>query len=283
MCRQLQIIGRKKRFELEKRRKMNRIEKRMNLLKERKEKAFITYMTAGLPDIEGTKALIRAQEEAGVDALDLGIPFSDPVADGPVIQDASYKSICLGTNLKKVFLMMEEIRNEGVEIPVAFMLYYNTILSCGVETFAAACKKAGVDGVIVPDLPMEEQEELLCALERENSAVLIQTVSLASEGRIPEILKRARGFVRCVFQTYADGQREMFSAKERECLKAVKTASNLPVMVDAGIRKPKDAALVPDLIDGVIEGTYLVQLLKENQYSADAAKAYCSDFKKMVS
>ena len=101
---------------------MNRIEKRMNLLKERKEKAFITYMTAGLPDIEGTKALIRAQEEAGVDALDLGIPFSDPVADGPVIQDASYKSICLGTNLKKVFLMMEEIRNEGVEIPVAFML-----------------------------------------------------------------------------------------------------------------------------------------------------------------
>lgn len=283
MCRQLQIIGRKKRFELEKRRKMNRIEKRMNLLKERKEKAFITYMTAGLPDIEGTKALIRAQEEAGVDVLELGIPFSDPVADGPVIQDASYKSICLGTNLKKVFLMMEEIRSEGVEIPVAFMLYYNTILSCGVETFAAACKKAGVDGVIVPDLPMEEQEELLCALERENAAALIQTVSLASEGRIPEILKRARGFVRCVFQICADGQGEMFPAKERECLKAVKTASNLPVMVDAGIRKPKDAALVLDLIDGVVEGTYLMQLLKENQYSADAAKAYCSDFKKMVS
>ena len=100
---------------------MNRIEERLKELKTENKKAFITYMTAGLPDMEGTKALIKAQEEAGTDIIELGIPFSDPVADGPVIQDASYKSICKGTNLRKVFQMMEEIRNDGVKMPVIFI------------------------------------------------------------------------------------------------------------------------------------------------------------------
>ena len=96
---------------------MNRIEQKMALLKEKNEKALITYMTAGLPDLNGTKELVRAQEEAGVDVIELGIPFSDPIADGPVIQNASYRSICLGTTLKKVFQLTEELRRMGVEIP----------------------------------------------------------------------------------------------------------------------------------------------------------------------
>ena len=125
---------------------MNRIEEKMALLQEKKEKAFITYMTAGLPDMEGTKALIKAQKEAGVDVIELGIPFSDSIADGPVIQDASYRSICLGTNITKVFRMMEEIRQEGVDLPIIFMMYYNTILHYGIQAFAAKCKETGVDG-----------------------------------------------------------------------------------------------------------------------------------------
>lgn len=114
---------------------MNRIEKRMKELQKKNEKAFVTYMTAGLPDMEGTKALIKAQAEAGIDIIELGIPFSDPTADGPVIQDASYRSICKGTNLKGVFAAVEEVRKD-CDVPLVFMMYYNTILYYGVDAFA---------------------------------------------------------------------------------------------------------------------------------------------------
>ena len=153
---------------------MNRIEKRMKELQKKNEKAFVTYMTAGLPDMEGTKALIKAQEEAGIDIIELGIPFSDPTADGPVIQDASYRSICKGTNLKGVFTVAEEVRKE-CDVPLVFMMYYNTILYYGVEAFARKCAEIGVDGLIIPDLPKEEQYELEDALGKtENAPILIQ-------------------------------------------------------------------------------------------------------------
>ena len=137
---------------------MNRIEKRMEELQNKNEKAFVTYMTAGLPDMEGTKALIKAQAEAGIDIIELGIPFSDPTADGPVIQDASYRSICKGTNLKGVFAAVEEVRKD-CDVPLVFMMYYNTILYYGVDAFARKCAEVGVDGLIIPDLPKEEQFE----------------------------------------------------------------------------------------------------------------------------
>ena len=139
---------------------MNRIEKRMEELQNKNEKAFVTYMTAGLPDMEGTKALIKAQAEAGIDIIELGIPFSDPTADGPVIQDASYRSICKGTNLKGVFAAVEEVRKD-CDVPLVFMMYYNTILYYGVDAFARKCAEVGVDGLIIPDLPKEEQFELV--------------------------------------------------------------------------------------------------------------------------
>ena len=173
----------------------NRIEQRMQQLQEKGEKAFITYMTAGLPSMEGCKELIKAQEQAGTDVLELGIPFSDPVADGPVIQDASYKSIQLGTNLKKVFALMKEVRAEGVELPIIFMMYYNTALYFGLENFVEECIKSGVDGLIIPDLPLEEQGELQQFLQKEGAPILIELVSPVSADRIPTILEGARGFV----------------------------------------------------------------------------------------
>ena len=123
----------------------NRIEERLKQLQEKKEKAFITYMTAGLPDMEGTKEIIRAQEEAGTDIIELGIPFSDPIADGPVIQQASYESIQKGTNLKKVFAMVEELRKD-CQVPLVFMMYYNTVLYYGLEAFAKKCADCGGAG-----------------------------------------------------------------------------------------------------------------------------------------
>ncbi len=258
---------------------MNRIEEKMALLQKKKEKAFITYLTAGLPDLDGTKALIKAQEEAGVDVVELGIPFSDPIADGPVIQEASYQSICRGTNLRSVFALMKEIREEGVEIPVIFMMYYNTILNYGIEAFAAKCRETGVDGLIVPDLPFEEQEELRSALEPLEGAILIQLVSPVSKERVPMILKNARGFVYCVSSMGVTGQAGIFHQEILKYLSYVKENAKIPVMMGFGIRTPNDIAPMKDIIDGAIVGSYFIRLLEEHEYSIGAAKEYCRNFK----
>ena len=134
---------------------MNRIERRLKELQKENKKAFITYMTAGLPDMKKSAEIIKAQWQAGIDIIELGIPFSDPIADGPVIQDASYRSIQKGTNLKKVFELVKEVRKD-CQVPIVFMLYFNTILYYGIERFVNKCIECGVDGMIIPDLPFEE-------------------------------------------------------------------------------------------------------------------------------
>lgn len=257
----------------------NRIEQKMQQLKEKREKAFITYMTAGLPDMAGCKALIKAQEEAGTDILELGIPFSDPAADGPVIQAASYKSIQQGTNLKKVFGLMREIRAEGVEVPIIFMMYYNTILHYGVEKFVETCADCGVDGLIVPDLPIEEQGELKHALELEHGPILIQLVSPVSAARVPKILEDARGFVYCVSGMGVTGQSGNFHREIMRYLSEVKAVSKIPVMMGFGIRYAQDVAPMKDIIDGAIVGSHFISLMEECRYSAEKAKEYCRRFR----
>ena len=258
---------------------MNRIEEKMAALQAKQEKAFITYMTAGLPDMEGIKALIRAQEEAGTDVLELGIPFSDPVADGPVIQQASYKAICQGATLKKIFQMMEEIRKEGVNIPIVFMMYSNTIFHYGVKAFVKKCKEAGVDGLIVPDLPFEEQKELKEALDKEEGVILIQLVSPVSGKRIPMILENARGFVYCVSSMGVTGQEGNFHKESMKYLESVKALSKIPVMMGFGIRTPGDIAPMKHIIDGAIVGSHFIRLLEQNNYDTKTAADYCKEFK----
>lgn len=258
----------------------NRIEQKMQELKEKKEKAFITYMTAGLPDMEGCKKLIEVQEQAGTDVLELGIPFSDPVADGPVIQNASYKSIQQGTNLKKVFALMKEVRGKGVEIPIIFMMYYNTVLYFGLEEFAAECRKSGVDGLIIPDLPLEEQAELQQALKQEEGApILIQLVSPVSGERITQILEKARGFVYCVSGMGVTGQSGNFHKEILRYLSRVKTVSRIPVMMGFGIEQAQDVAPMKEVIDGAIVGSHFINLMEANGYAPAAAAKYCRTFK----
>lgn len=262
---------------------MNRIEQTLAELQERGEKAFITYITAGLPDYGRTEALIRAQAEAGVDIIELGIPFSDPVADGPVIQAASYDAIQGGATLEKTFLCMEEMRRSGVRIPIIFMMYYNTVLHYGVEAFAVRCAKAGVDGVIVPDLPYEEQEELKRALlsaEGGSETLLIQLVSPVSGARVPMILKEARGFVYCVSSMGVTGQGGDFHREVVSYLSRVKEQSDIPVMMGFGICSAADVAPMKHVVDGVIVGTHFIKLLRENDFDTDVAAQYCSTFKR---
>jgi len=258
----------------------NRIEQKMKLLKEKGEKAFITYMTAGLPNMAGSKELVKAQEQAGTDVVELGIPFSDPVADGPVIQNASYKSIQLGTNLKKVFEMMRELRAEGVQIPIVFMMYYNTALHFGLDYFVEECIASGVDGLIIPDLPLEEQGDIKEALKKEGAPILIELVSPVSAGRVPGILNGARGFVYCVSGMGVTGQSGNFHRELLHYLSEVKKVSEIPVMMGFGIEQAKDVAPMRDVIDGAIVGSHFIRLLEANDYKPKAAQEYCSTFKK---
>lgn len=257
----------------------NRIEQSMQACKERQEKAFITYITAGLPDIAATKEIIKAQAKGGCDVIEVGVPFSDPIADGPVIQDASYRAICGGVNLKKIFVMMEELRSGGVEVPIVFMMYYNTILHYGVEAFAKKCNEAGVDGLIIPDLPLEEQEELSRYLSQSDQTILIQLVSPVSEKRIGKILDGARGFVYCVSSMGVTGQNATFHKEVKTYLKKVKDATELPVMMGFGIRTAEDVEPVKDLIDGAIVGSYFMRLLDQNEFRPKVAEEYCRTFK----
>ena len=259
---------------------MNRIENRLNLLKEQNKKAFITYITAGLPDLEKTKDIIKAQEMAGTDIVEMGIPFSDPIADGPVIQQASYEAILNGASLKKIFVCLEEMRAEGVEIPVVFMMYYNTIVHFGIEKFVEECHRTGVDGLIVPDLPYEEQETLANALAGDDRTILIQLVSPVSKERIPMILENARGFVYCVSSMGVTGQAADFHREVISYLSYVKENSQIPVMMGFGIREASDVKPMKDIIDGAIVGSHFINILRESDFDENAAADYSRKFKK---
>lgn len=261
---------------------MNRIEQKMKLLKERKETALITCIMAGLPDFCGTKALLKAQEEAGVDVIELGIPFSDPIADGPVIQQASYQSICRGTSLKNVFCLMEEARKDGIEAPVVFQMYYNAILHYGIEAFVKKCREAGVDGLIVPDLPFEEQGELMQALYGQDDVLLLSIVSPLSGARIPTLLENARGFVYCVSSMGDTDGEGAFSDSVKAYLKEVSRASRIPVMLGSGVRAPEDVAPVREWIDGAAIDSHFMQFLEQNAYDLEAARRFCGEFKQAL-
>ena len=238
---------------------MNRIEEKMSALKAEGKKAFITYTTAGLPDMETTAKIMHAQQEAGIDIMELGVPFSDPVADGPVIQDASYEAIQRGATLAKVFELMKKVRTEGLTTPVVFMMYYNTVYHYGLD---------------------EEQGELKAALEKaEGAPILIQLVSPVSKDRIPMITKDAKGFVYCVSQMGVTGKGANFHAKIKEYLADVKKNSPVPVMMGFGIRTAKDVEPLRDIIDGAIVGSHFIKLMREHNFDTEAVKDYIKTFK----
>ena len=259
---------------------MNRIEERLQQVKERGDKAFITYMTAGLPDMKGCADLVKALDEAKIDVVELGIPFSDPVADGPVIQAASFKAIQQGTNLKKVFDMVADIRAEGCQVPLVFMMYFNTVTYYGMEAFVDKCIEVGVDGLIIPDLPYEEQKQLQDVIDtREKAPILIQLVTPVSGDRIPMLLENARGFVYCVSSMGVTGQAADFHRNVLGYLEQVKKVSKVPVMMGFGIRTAADVIPMKHTIDGCIVGSHFINLMEENNYSVDAAKKYVRTFK----
>jgi len=260
---------------------MNRIEKRFNKLKKENKKAFITYMMAGLPDMEKCGEIIKAQDETGIDVIELGIPFSDPIADESVIQEASYKSIKKGTNLKKIFELMNEVRKD-CEVPIVFKIYYNTILYYGIDKFINKCVQCGVDGIIIPDLPYEETFEIREAIDKVKYApYLIPIVSLASKNRVSMIGEGARGFVYCMSSIRAIGQgTDDFYHVMREYISHTKEYFKIPAIIGFEIKTVKDIEPFKDIIDGCVVGSYLIKLMEESNYDIGVLKNYIINMKK---
>ena len=226
-------------------------------------KALVAFITCGDPDLETTAAAIYAAAENGADIIQLGIPFSDPTAEGPVIQEASIRALNNGMTTDKAFDFMKEIR-KNVKTPIAFVTYANVVFSFGAEQFISACRDAGVDGLILPDLPYEEKEDFqpLCT---KYGVDLISTIAFNSAARIEMIAKEAEGFICLRAQPGATGEAD---EKLAEVAAAIAQFTDVPCMVNCGVSEPCQAAAAAKIADGVIVDEAMVHLFEK--YGKDA-------------
>lgn len=229
-------------------------------------KAFIPFLTCGDPDLETTAAAVRAAAANGADLIELGIPFSDPTAEGPVIQAANLRALTAGTTTDKVFDLVRDLRKD-VTIPLVFMTYANVLFSYGAEKFIATCQEIGIDGLILPDLPYEEKNEFL-PLCRQYGVDLISMIAPTSENRIAMIAKEAEGFLYLVSSLGVTGTRSEIKTDLASIVKVVRENTDLPCAIGFGISTPEQARAMATLSDGAIVGSAIVKLVA--QYGKDA-------------
>ncbi|MBN1526854.1 MAG: tryptophan synthase subunit alpha [Candidatus Omnitrophica bacterium] len=239
---------------------MNRIDRAFKGLKARKEKAFITYITAGDPSLAMTAKLVGSLEKAGVDLIELGIPFSDPLADGPVIQAASKRALDRGATLHKIFEMVRALRRKCA-IPIVFMTYYNPVLRHGLAKFFADCRGCGVDGVIVPDLPCDEAKDLMRCAKREKVAAIFLAAPTSTTARLRTIVKNSAGFIYYVSLTGVTGARAKLPPEVISKVKTIKRMTKKPVCVGFGVSTPGQAMGIAKVADGVIVGSAIVRVI----------------------
>lgn len=248
---------------------MNRIEKCFSDLKERNEKALITFITAGDPDLEATERAVFEMFDNGADIIELGVPFSDPVAEGVTIQKSSLRSLKNGTNLTKIFETVKRIR-EKTEKPLILMMYINTIFVYGTDRFFADCKQYGIDGVIVPDMPFEERDEVQESAEK-YGVLNINLVAPTSRNRIEKIATESKGFLYCVSSTGVTGVRSGYTTDFDDFFGTIRKYAKCPCAVGFGISGPEQAKKMSGYCDGVIVGSAIVRIFEEK--GADAPKA----------
>lgn len=243
------------------------------------KKAFIPFITCGDPDIETTKKIIREMVAAGADLIEFGIPFSDPTAEGPVIQEANIRALSNGVTTDDIFKMAGEIREEIKDIPFVFMTYANVVYSYGKERFAKNAAEAGMDGIILPDVPFEEKEEFVDTFNQYDMD-FISLIAPTSEDRIAMIAKEAQGFVYCVSSLGVTGMRSNITTDIGAMIKLVKEANpNIPAAVGFGISTPEQAKTMYEKADGVIVGSAIVR--KIGELGKDAAPVVAEYVKSM--
>lgn len=221
-------------------------------------KAFIPFVTAGDPSIAVTEKLVSAMAEAGADLIELGIPFSDPVAEGPVIQQADDRALAAGATTDLIFDMVKRLR-KGCRVPLAFMTYANPVHTYGPEKFLGNCAECGVDALIVPDLPFEEKGEFL-PLCQSHGVELVSMVTPASDERIRMIAREAQGFLYCVSSMGVTGVRDRITTDVGAMVRKAKAVSNIPCAIGFGISTPDQAREMARCADGVIVGSAIVKL-----------------------
>ena len=230
-------------------------------------KAFIAFITAGDPDLDKTKEYILEMERAGADLVEIGIPFSDPIAEGIVIQEADLRALRSGTTTDRIFDMVAELRKE-TDMPLVFMGYLNPVFHYGYERFFKRCEEVGISGIIIPDLPYEEKSE--CdRIASDYGVSVISMIAPTSEERIRTIASEAEGFLYVVSSMGVTGVRSQIKTDLKSILEAIREASDIPAAVGFGINTPEQAAQIAKLSDGIIVGSAIVKLIAK--YGGEAA------------
>lgn len=224
-------------------------------------KAFIAFVTCGDPDLATTAAAVRAAVANGADLIELGIPFSDPTAEGPVIQGANLRALNGGVTTDRILAFVKELRRD-VAVPMVFMTYANVVFSYGAEKFISTCQKAGIDGLILPDLPFEEKGEFLPVC-RTYGVDLISLIAPTSKDRIARIAQEAEGFVYLVSSLGVTGMRSEITTDLDTIVKEIRKNTEIPCAIGFGISTPEQAKKMADLSDGVIVGSAIVRLLEK--------------------
>lgn len=230
-------------------------------------KAFIAFITCGDPDLETTAAVVREAVKNGADLIELGIPFSDPTAEGPVIQGANLRALKGGVTTDKIFALVRELRRD-VHIPLVFMTYANVVFSYGAEKFITTCEEIGIDGLILPDLPFEEKEEFL-AVTRAHNVDLVSLIAPTSDDRIKMIASEADGFLYIVSSLGVTGVRSEITTDLSSIAKLVKESSSVPSAIGFGISTPEQAKKMSLYADGVIVGSAIIKIIEK--HGKDAA------------
>ncbi len=241
---------------------MSRISDKFKVLKKKNEAALIPYIMAGDPDMDATERLIYEIEKSGADIIELGVPFSDPLADGPTIQRAAIRALANKVNIKGVFGLVSRVRKRS-EMPVILMLYYNLILKYGEARFALDAHKAGVDGVIIPDLPPDEASVLMKAASSCGLDIIFLLAPTSSPERVRLVDKSSSGFIYYVSLTGVTGARVSLDTGIRAALRKIRGMTDKPLCVGFGISTPGQAAMVAGWADGVIVGSAIVKLIEK--------------------
>lgn len=241
------------------------------------KKAFIPFITCGDPDLETTAKIVREAVANGADLIELGIPFSDPTAEGPVIQGANIRALKGGVTTDKVFDLVIELRKD-VAIPMVFMTYANVVFSYGGDKFISTCKEIGINGLILPDLPYEEKEEFL-PLCRKYGVDLISLIAPTSENRIAMIAKEADGFIYLVSSLGVTGTRSEINTDLKSIVDVIRQNSSVPCAIGFGISTPAQAKKMADIADGAIVGSAVIKIIE--QYGKDAPR-YVGEYVKSM-
>ena len=240
-------------------------------------KAFISFITCGDPDLETTKKVVLEACKNGADLIELGIPFSDPTAEGPVIQGANIRALAGGVTTDKVFDLVRELRKE-TDTPFVFMTYANVVFSYGSEKFISLCKETGVDGIILPDLPFEEKEEFSPVCDK-YGVDLISLIAPTSENRISMIAKEAQGFIYIVSSLGVTGTRSEIKTDLASIVKVIRENTDVPCAIGFGISTPEQAAKMAAVSDGAIVGSAIIKILEK--YGKEAPK-YVGEYVKSM-